>query len=220
MSIADQFLTHTVENTALSLAPYDAWESDPPLQEALAREGGAWGTNELARIGPIVGGELWALSFAANENPPKLRPYDARGNRIDLVEFHPSYHRALELGIEHGVSGFPWRNADRTGAHVVRAAITYLHNQAEQGVCCPLTMTYASVPALRHQPSLAESWLPRIMSSEYDPRFIPAWEKKGNTIGMGMTEKQGGSDVRANTTRAQPTGKRGGSELYELVGHK
>src|SRR6185436_8803183 len=105
------------------------------------------------------------------------------------------------------------------GAHVARGAIAYLHNQIEQGVCCPLTMTYACVPALRHEPKLA-SWLPRIISAEYDPRFVPAWDKRGNTIGMGMTEKQGGSDVRANTTTARAVDGGGAGTLYELAGHK
>jgi putative acyl-CoA dehydrogenase len=220
MAIADQFLTHTVENQAPQLSPYDAWATDVPLQEAMKREGGGWGEADAKIAGPIAGDELWRCGFLANENPPKLRSFDARGIRIDEVEFHPAYHRAMELGMKHGVSGYAWRNEAREGAHVARAAISYMHNQFEQGVCCPLTMTYACVPALRHAPKLAETWLPRVMSTEYDARFVPAWEKKGNTIGMGMTEKQGGSDVRANTTKAVAVGQRGSGELYELVGHK
>src|SRR5262249_47195644 len=149
MSIADQFLTHAVENQAPPLAPYDLWATDAPLREAMEREGGGWARDELARIGPIVGEVLWTAGFLANENPPRLRTHDARGQRIDEVEFHPAYHTALGLGVAHGVSGFAWRHAARSGAHVARAAITYLHNQLEQGVCCPLTMTYACVPTLR-----------------------------------------------------------------------
>jgi len=132
------------------------------------------------------------------------------------VEFHPAYHRLMKLGIAHGVSGFAWRNADVPGAHVARAALMYLHYQADQGTSCPLTMTYACVPTIKQSPDLARDWLPRIIATEYDGSHRPAWLKDGNTIGMGMTEKQGGSDVRSNTTRATPIG----DGLYELIGHK
>ena len=219
-SIAQSFITHEVANQATPLAPYDAYATDLPLREALQREGGGWAEQEVAAFGPVAGGELMQLGFAANENKPKFKPFDRYGNRIDEVEFHPAYHRIMQLGIAHGVPTFAWRHADRPGAHVARAALAYLHAQPEQGNGCPLTMTYASVPALRHQPELAKAWLPRILSTEYDQRFIPAWDKHGNTIGMGMTEKQGGSDVRANTTKAYAVGQRGSGQLYELVGHK
>jgi putative acyl-CoA dehydrogenase len=220
MAIAEQFITHTVENQVPLLAPYDAYATDAPLHDAMHREGGGWAEDELRRIGPIAVRELWEAGFLANENPPKLRTFDRSGNRIDEVEFHPAYHRALALGMQHGLSGFAWRNESKPGAHVARAAIYYLQCQFELGVCCPLTMAYACVPTLRQQPSLADAWLPRVISTAYDPRCVPAWEKQGNTIGMGMTEKQGGSDVRANSTRAFALGKRGGGQLYELVGHK
>ncbi|MEP6733338.1 MAG: isovaleryl-CoA dehydrogenase [bacterium] len=220
MSISDRFITHTVENQPPPLAPYDAYATDLPLREALRREGGSWAESDVAAYGPIVGGELMELGVLANENRPKLRSFDRYGHRIDAVEFHPSYHRIMERGVAHGVSGFAWRHEDRAGAHVARAALAYLHTQPDQGTSCPLTMTYACVPALRHHAELAEAWLPRILSTEYDAQFIPAWEKRGNTIGMGMTEKQGGSDVRSNTTRAYAVGARGAGQLYELVGHK
>lgn len=219
-SQAARFITHEVENQAPPLAPYDAWATDLPLREAIAREGGGWAEADIAAYGPIAGGELMALGFTANENKPKFKPFDARGNRIDEVEFHPAYHRIMQLGVQHGVSNYAWRHANRTGAHVARMAISYLHNQADQGTSCPLTMTYACVPALRHQPSLAADWLPRVISNAYDARSIPAAHKSGVTIGMGMTEKQGGSDVRANTTRAYPLAARGPGGLYELIGHK
>jgi len=202
------------------LAPYDAYATDLPLRDALRREGGGWAEPEVAAYGPIAGGELMELGVLANENKPKFRPYDRYGHRTDFIEFHPSYHRIMELGIEYGVPNFAWRHEDRAGAHVARAALAYLHNQPEQGTSCPLTMTYACVPALRHQPDLVASWLPRVTSVEYDAQFIPAWQKAGNTIGMGMTEKQGGSDVRSNSTRAFPMGASGSGQLYELVGHK
>src|SRR2546423_2917193 len=152
MSVADKFRTHDVENQAPPLAPYDAYMTDVALREALHREGGGWAEESVAAYGPIAGGELMALGVLANENRPKLRTFDRYGNRIDEVEFHPAYHRIMELGIRHGVSGFAWRNTDRPGAHVARAALSFLHNQADQGTSCPLTMTYASVPALEHQP--------------------------------------------------------------------
>ena len=216
MSQAERFITHEVENRVPLLPGFNAFAADRPLREALIREGGAWGEPPLLGFGALSGGELLELGFAANVHKPRLRSFDAQGNRLDEVEFHPAYHRIMELAMAHGVHAFAWRNADRAGAHVVRLALAYLHAQAEQGTGCPLTMTHACVPALRHEPALAEAWLPRATSTSYDPRSIPADQKRGCTIGMGMTEKQGGSDVRANTTQAHP---RGGDE-YELVGHK
>ena len=219
-SVAASFITHEVSNQAPPLAPYDAYATDLPLREALQREGGGWAEKEVAAFGPVAGGELMQLGFTANENKPKFKPFDRYGNRIDEVEFHPAYHRIMQLGMAHGVPNFAWRHADKIGAHVARCALAYLHAEPEQGNGCPLTMTYACVPALRHQPELAKAWLPRITGTEYDSRFIPAWDKTANTIGMGMTEKQGGSDVRANTTKAYAVGQRGSGQLYELVGHK
>ena len=216
MAEAERFLTHTVENQPAPLAPYDLWTSDPALRRAVEREGGAWGAQALAAYGPVAGGELMELGFAANENKPKLKAFDRYGNRLDEVDFHPSYHRILQLNMAHAVHAFGWRNAKTPGAHVVRAALSYMAGQAEAGNGCPLTMTYAAVPALGHAPELAKEWLPRITSLEYDPRVLPAAQKKGCTVGMGMTEKQGGSDVRANTTEARPAGDGG----YALVGHK
>jgi putative acyl-CoA dehydrogenase len=212
--------THTVDNQPPPLEPYDAYATDLPLREALAREGGAWAEQEVAAYGVITGGELMALGAEANAHPPELRAYDRFGHRIDEVDFHPAYHRIMQLGVEHGVASFGWRNAPREGSHVARAALSYLHNQADQGTSCPLTMTYACVPSLEQATALSSEWVPRIVSTVYDGRSIPAWDKGGNTIGMGMTEKQGGSDVRANTTRATPVSENEPGELYELVGHK
>ncbi len=217
MSLTLQFQTHIVENTPSPLAPYDAYATDTPLREALHREGAGWAEAEVAKYGPVVGGEMVELGFAANQNRPTLKLFDRYGHRLDEVEFHPAYHRLMELGIAHGVPSFAWRHESRSGAHVARAALAYLHNQPDQGTSCPLTMTYACVPAFRHQPELAKEWLPRVTSTAYDARSLPAWDKRGNTIGMGMTEKQGGSDVRTNTTRAVHFGE---GDLYELVGHK
>jgi putative acyl-CoA dehydrogenase len=216
MSLSDRFLTHEVSNQTPAIGPYDAWTTDLALREAVAREGGAWAEAALGDYGRIAGGELMDLGYVANENPPRLRSFDRYGHRIDEVEFHPAYHRVMELGMQHGVHAFAWRHAERPGAHVARAALSYLHSQAEAGTGCPLTMTHSAVPALRHAPALAREWLPRITSLHYDPRVLPAAQKRGCTIGMGMTEKQGGSDVRANTTRATAIG----GDAYEIVGHK
>jgi putative acyl-CoA dehydrogenase len=213
---AERFATHTVDNQAPPLAPYDLWTSDRPLREAVEREGGGWAAAPLAAYGPVAGGELMELGFAANENRPKLKAFDRYGHRIDEVEFHPAWHRIMQLNMGHALHAFGWRHADRPGAHVARAGLSYMAGQVEAGNGCPLTMTYAAVPALRHEPAVAQEWLPRITSLEYDPRALPAAQKKGCTIGMGMTEKQGGSDVRANTTRATPLPGGG----YEIVGHK
>ena len=216
MSIADRYLTHDVENQAPPLQDYNGYLSDVALREAVAREGGGWADAHLGEYGAITGGEMIALGYAANENKPRLKAYDRYGHRIDEVEFHPAYHRVMQLGMQYGVHAFAWRNADKPGAHVARAAIAYLHNQAESGTSCPLTMTHSAAPALQHSPALAKLWLPKIHSYEYDARVLPGLQKTACTIGMGMTEKQGGSDVRANTTKAYPQAD--GS--YEIVGHK
>ncbi|WP_240356852.1 isovaleryl-CoA dehydrogenase [Myxococcus eversor] len=217
--IATTFVTHEVTNQAPPLV-YDAWKTDLPLREAVAREGGSWAEADIAKYGPLVGGELMQLGFTANENKPKFKPFDRYGNRLDEVEFHPAYHRIMEAAVAHGIPNFAWRHEKTVGAHVARMALSYLHNQADQGTSCPLTMTYACVPTFRAHAGLAEKWLPLVTSTAYDSRFQPAEQKKGVTIGMGMTEKQGGSDVRSNSTRAHQLGARGAGNPYALVGHK
>jgi len=202
-------------NQPPSIGAIDAYAADVALREAVAREGGAWASDQLHAYGALAGGEMVALGVQANANRPVFRPVDAYGRRIDQVDFDPAYHRLMQLGIGHGVTGFAWRHADREGAHVARAALMFLHYQADQGTSCPLTMTYACVPALRHAPGLAAEWLPRIVAASYDGSHRAAADKTGNTIGMGMTEKQGGSDVRSNRTRAIAAD--GG---YRLTGHK
>ncbi len=210
------FVTHEVSNQPPLIGHYNAWTGDAALREAVAREGGGWAQRELADFGAVAGGELMDLGYTANQNPPKLRAFDRYGHRLDEVEFHPAWHRVMELGMRHGVHAFAWRHQDTPGAHVARAALSYLHAQAEAGTSCPLTMTHSAVPALRHAPVLAARWLPKIQSLDYDPRVLPVDRKRGCTMGMGMTEKQGGSDVRANTTRATRQADGG----YRLVGHK
>jgi putative acyl-CoA dehydrogenase len=206
--------THEVLNQPPPLEGTNLWEQDAALREAMALEGGAWGEERLAAYGALAGGELLELGFQANENRPVLRTHDRYGHRVDAVDFHPAYHRVMETAVAHGLHALPW-TSDRPGRQVVRAALCYLHGQVEAGSCCPISMTFAAVPALRHEPAVADVWLPRLFSESYDPRALPADEKRGCTMGMGMTEKQGGSDVRASTTRAVPTG-----DGYAITGHK
>ena len=175
----------------------------------------------MIAYGPIAGGEAMALGVAANENRPKLHTYDRFGNRIDEVEFHPAYHRLMELGVEHGVTGFAWRHAQREGAHVARAALMYLHNQADQGTSCPLTMTYACVPSLEQQPELAREWLPRVVATAYDGRSVPACDegrehdRHGDDGEAGRLRRARQHDARDARRRARDR-----AQLYELVGHK
>ena len=209
------FQTHQVDNQPPEFAPRDLWADDIALREALAREGGEGWTAQVAAYGALAGDEVYRLSFDAHRDQPRLRSFDGFGHRIDRVEFHPNYHRIMQLAIEHGVAGLSWADP-RPGVHVARAALSYLHSQAEPGSSCPLTMTHAAIPVLRHAPVLRE-WADKAAAAHYDPREAPIAAKRGVTLGMGMTEKQGGSDVRANTTTATPTSVSG---EYRLVGHK
>ena len=212
--------THTVENQAPPLVDYNVFESDTVMKEAVKREGADWATEKISEVGEIAGrGDVIELGRLANENPPKLRTHDRYGNRVDVPEFHPSWHELMRLGISHELHSLPWRDP-QPGAHVARAAAFMCFSQAEAGVGCPISMTYSVVPALRKQPELAEEWEPRILSDVYDPRQIAASEKEGSLFGMGMTEKQGGSDVRANTTVGKPINGGGAGAEYEITGHK
>ncbi|MDG9923858.1 MULTISPECIES: acyl-CoA dehydrogenase family protein [unclassified Pseudomonas] len=219
MSLQQFAETHEVFNQVPSLDGANLYRLDLPLQEWTRRFGGGWAEDRLNSYGALAGGALMQAGFLANENKPVFKSHDRYGNRVDLVEFHPAYHELMRTAIEHGIPSLPWTDP-REGAQVARAALNYLHNQAEAGNACPLTMTYAAVPALRLQPNLAEIWVPKILATEYDPRNVGIEQKAGVTIGMAMTEKQGGTDVRANTTRAYPVGLGGPGEAYELVGHK
>jgi len=208
--------THEVLNQAPPLQDHDPFALDLVLQETLRREGAAWAEEEVGEFARRSGSrETIAWGFQANENPPRLRTHDRFGNRIDEVEFHPAWHELMRLSIAHGVHAGPWREP-REGAHVARAARMMLVSQTEAGHGCPISMTYSAFPALQRQPELLEEWGPHIVSLSYDPRMLPVGQKRGALIGMGMTEKQGGSDVRANTTRAESLG--GGA--YALTGHK
>lgn len=216
MSVKAQFVTHAVENQPQPLPAYNAWATDPALQNAVERNGGGWGAAALAAHGATTGGVMMELGDQANRNKPVLRSFDRYGRRIDEVEFHPAYHQLMRHAMQAEVHNFSWRHQDQAGAHVVRAGLIYLNGQPDSGTNCPLTMTHAVVPALRNAPALARTWLPHLLKADYDPQVAPVAAKAGCTFGMGMTEKQGGSDVRRNTTRAlaQPDG------TYELVGHK
>jgi putative acyl-CoA dehydrogenase len=211
--------THEVLNQPPPLAGYNLFAQDRPLREALAREGAGWAEERARRLGEIAGGEPLTWGADANAHPPVLRTHDRYGARIDEVEFHPAWHSLLRLAVEHEVHALPWRDP-RPGAHVARAALFFVLGQVEAGHGCPISMTYSAVPALRAEPALAAEWVPRLTSTQYDPRSRPAGEKTGALCGMAMTEKQGGSDVRANTTTARPLGAGGRGSEYELTGHK
>src|SRR4030081_479244 len=188
------------------LVDYNLFESDAPLREALEREGGAWAHDLVQDLGRLAGTQQaidWG--FQANANSPVLRTHDRFGNRIDEVEFHPAWHRLMEVAVGHGLHAMPWREP-RLGAHAARAAAFYIWSQVEGGHGCPVSMTYAAVPALRQQKELAGRWEPLITTLDYDPGLRPASTKRGVLFGMAMTERQGGSDVRTNTTRAVRTG--------------
>ncbi|HEY8803245.1 MAG TPA: isovaleryl-CoA dehydrogenase [Candidatus Dormibacteraeota bacterium] len=188
------------------LIDYNLFEADAPLREALEREGSAWAQDQVHELGRLAGTqEAIDWGFQANAHPPQLRTHDRFGNRIDEVEFHPAWHRLMEVAVGHGLHAMPWREP-RPGAHAARAAGFYIWSQVEGGHGCPVSMTYAAVPALRRQKELAEMWEPLMTTVEYDPGLRPAPTKRGVLFGMAMTERQGGSDVRSNTTRAVPTG--------------
>ncbi|NUN63129.1 MAG: acyl-CoA dehydrogenase family protein, partial [Burkholderiaceae bacterium] len=212
--------THDVENVSCELAGYNMYAQDTALREAVQREGAAWADADLQRFGQLTGSaEYLEQGMLANKHQPELETHDRFGHRIDLVKFHPAYHRCMGTAIEHGLHSSPWTHP-KDGAHVARAAGNYLHTQVEAGHGCPITMTFAAIPALRLQSDLAALWEPKITARVYDPRNVPVEQKQGVTIGMAMTEKQGGSDVQANSTRAYPVGQGGPGQAYELVGHK
>jgi putative acyl-CoA dehydrogenase len=212
--------THEVFNQAAPLEDYNPFDADAPLKEALRREGGEWAEDRARELGAISGSRQtirWGVE--ANERRPVLKTHDRYGNRIDEVEFDDSWHELMRIGIGHGLHASPWREPG-SGAHVARAAMFMLLMQAEAGVGCPISMTYSAIPALRKQPELAAEWEDRFLSLDYDERSMPAERKSGAVCGMAMTEKQGGSDVRANTTTATPLNGGGPGAEYELVGHK
>ncbi len=221
---AGQFSTHEVANQPPPLEGANLFAVDRALQEAVRREGAGWAGESLSAFGQQLGQpQTLELGRLANQNRPILRTHDRFGSRRDEVEFHPAYHELMSLGVAQALHAGPWAEP-RPGAHAARAAAYLLYGQVENGTQCPITMTYAAVPVLeRHAgalPVLSTRWLPRIRSRQYDRRFAPVDAKTGAMIGMGMTEKQGGSDVRTNSTRAEPTGARGTGRPYRITGHK
>ncbi|WP_347332519.1 acyl-CoA dehydrogenase family protein [Marinimicrobium locisalis] len=207
--------THEVFNVPPALEDYDAYSEDIALQEAVKAGGACGSESELHREGRDLGSSEWIqCGFEANAHPPELQSHDRWGHRLDRVSYHPSYHRLMAKAIGLGLHSAPWR-VPGEGAHVRRAALVYLQTQLEQGHGCPITMTFACVPVLQAHSTLPPAWLSGVLSQEYDSSDRPYWEKSGLTVGMAMTEKQGGSDVRANTTRAKRQG-----DGYYLTGHK
>jgi len=205
--------THEVLNQVPPLEGRNLFEDHVALREGLEREGGGWALDRLSAAGAFWGGEPMRWGVEANEHPPVLHTHDRFGHRRDEVEFHPAWHALMRAGVEQELHALPWRT-DQPGAHVARAATYVCSGQAEAGFGCPITMTFAAVPALRTQPEVAAEWVPRLTATSYDPDLRAG--KPSALCGMAMTEKQGGSDVRANTTRALA----GDDGWWEITGHK
>jgi putative acyl-CoA dehydrogenase len=204
-------------NQVPPLTDYNLFLSDRTLAAAVPREGAAWAEPQLAELGQFLGTEeVQRWGFDANENPPVLHTHDRHGNRRDEVVFHPAWHHLMQASIERRLHSLPWTEK-RSGAHVARAAMMMLTVQNEAGHTCPVSMTFSCMASLRTEPGLAREWESKIVAANYDPRFLPPSEKSGLLIGMAMTEKQGGSDVRANTTIAEPAGTAG---EFLITGHK
>ena len=213
--------THDVENMPPYIGDQDLWSNDQALHEGIEREGAGWAQQRVSEFGRDTGSaETFRKADLANRYPPEMRAFDRYGMRIDQVDYHPAYHELMALAIENDVPSFAWKNP-QAGGQVAHAALTYLFTQAEGGVLCPMAMTYAAIPTLRMTPAIGDEWIPRLLVDNYDPRDIPVHQKTGATMGMFMTEKQGGSDVRANSTRAIPVGVQTGEAAeYRLTGHK
>jgi putative acyl-CoA dehydrogenase len=209
-----------ITNQPPPLEPFDLFAGDTVLRDAVAREQAGWSVVKLAAFGRQLGApDTIRLGFEANRFPPVLRAFDRYGRRVDEVDYHPAWHRLMEIAIGAGLQARPWASP-RDGAHVARAAGCYMAVQVESGVYCPIAMTYGAVPTLRQNPALAAEWLPRVFARTYDPRCIPASDKRSALIGMAMTENQGGSDLRTNTTRAVPAGGDGERRFFRITGRK
>ncbi|MDT0683635.1 acyl-CoA dehydrogenase family protein [Roseicyclus sp. F158] len=204
--------SHEVTNQPGAPADLDLWATDAPFRDHVARSGAD--TAPLMRLGAELGREEWRdKARAANRNAPELRLFDRAGRRLDEVAFHPAYHDFLTLGLEAGYAARAWSRAP--GGHATHAGIVYLMSQVEPGVCCPMTMSYAAVPALAADEALEALWAPRLTAAAYDPAIAPVTQKRAATMGMAMTEKQGGSDLRATMTRAEKA-----DGAWRLTGHK
>jgi putative acyl-CoA dehydrogenase len=223
----EPFQTHEVFNQSPPFQDVNLFTTDAALSEAVKREGAAHAALRLSQFGATCGSaEALEQARLANENPPRLLSFDGKGERLDVVEYHPAYHALMQISIGQGLHASAWDHlaeqggVRRPGASVERSAGCYLANQMEAGHQCPITMTHAAVPTLLLAPELAAQWLPKILARSYDKSLRPLVEKRGVTLGMGMTEKQGGTDVRANTTRAEPVGLTGRGAEYLITGHK
>ncbi|MCD9188512.1 MAG: isovaleryl-CoA dehydrogenase [Pyrinomonadaceae bacterium] len=207
--------------TSLNQSPvlenYNLFASDESLKTAVEANGGAWNNENAARFGEILGrAETLELGNLANKNLPVLKTHDRFGNRLDTVEFHPAYHELMRVSIENETHNLAWTK-ENPGRYTARSALAFIKQQVDEGTSCPLTMTFAVVPGLKINPEIAGEWIPKVLSNEYDPRFLPVSEKRGATFGMAMTEPQGGSDVRASLTFAEKSNDKG---EYQITGRK
>ena len=213
--------THRVENQVALLSGYNLFTTDPVLADAVTARHPGFETGDLEHFGAeVTTEESYHHGFLANEHPPTLKTHDRVGNRVDEVEFHPSWHFLMERAVTNGLHCLPWESGSGDGAHTRRAALNFMASQIESGHFCPVSMTYSAIPALRATPAVSAAWEPGVLSRTYDPTSAPPDAKKGLLLGMGMTEKQGGSDVRANTTRAIPVNGGGPGGEYRVTGHK
>ncbi len=209
--------THKVFNQATPFQNVNIFEKDIPLKESLSLSSSDSAYLMLKEYGRTMAQEEWIFKgYQANKYPPLFHTHNRFGERVDEIEFHPSYHDLMELAIRNKIHAYPWIHQDEKNAHQIRMALSYMHNQIEAGTSCPLSMTFACAPVIQATSKVAEEWLPRILSHQYDKSNRSANLKQGATIGMAMTEKQGGTDVRANTTQAISLGQ----GVYELTGHK
>jgi putative acyl-CoA dehydrogenase len=213
--------THTVINQAHGLENTNLFAGNRAMRSALQRLAPSMATQELHALGALAGSSgMQSHARWANTYTPVLHTHDRTGRRVDRVEFHPSYHALMDAAAAAGLHGTPWAASAGPHAHLQRAAAFMLFTEAEPSVLCPISMTYAALPALRGNPAIFEAWAPGLMARSYDPAFKPFQQKQGLTMGMGMTEKQGGSDVRANTTQAIPDGEDAWGLRFKLLGHK
>jgi putative acyl-CoA dehydrogenase len=225
--MGSQFATHDVTNQSPPFENVNLFTTDRALMEAVSREGGAPAVNRLTAFGALCGSaEAFERGRLANEHTPRLKAFDAKGRRLDIVEFHPAYHECMSISIAEGLHCSAWDHLSEPGAklppgaNVARSAGCYMAIQMEAGHQCPITMTNAAIPTLLLQPEIAAGWVPKMLTRTYDKSFQPVNGKRGATIGMGMTEKQGGTDVRANTTTATPVAGGGPGAEYLVTGHK
>jgi putative acyl-CoA dehydrogenase len=216
----DAFRTHEVSNQPPPLEGRNLFDDNLPLVEALTREGAGWALQRARDVGEAWGGAPLRWGFEANEHPPRLKAFDRYGHRIDEIEFHRAWHDLMGLAVRHELHSLPWTSRE-PAAHVARTSLYLTAAQAEGGFACPITMTFAAVPALRAQPELAARWVPLLTATSYDPELAAGGRAKASALcGMAMTEKQGGSDVRANMTVARAIDGGGAGGEYELTGHK